>query len=310
MLAGSGLAADQARPLDGFAAVVNGRAIMIMDVIMVMQPVERQLRQAYQDAELNRKLAEVYENALDSLIERELILDSFAQNKALSLPESLINARAEEIIHTRFNNNLSAFNQALSAEGLTQDEWKDNLRASIIVALMREREVDAKITIGPQAILDVYQKNIAAYQVPDQVELWMIVIHRGSSAQEKALKYKQAVSVCQRLLAGESFGDLARQVSEGPKAAEGGYVGWIDPATRRAELADAIADLDPGEISDIISADDDYYILKIEGRKHGTVIPFTKAAEAIRRELRQKESMRLYEAWIERLKKNAFIKKF
>jgi len=101
---------------------------------------------------------------------------------------------------------------------------------------MRTREVVNKISIAPQAVLDAYQKNSDAYHIPSQVELRMIVIHCGMTAEEKVLKRKQAKDICGRLLAGERFDELARQVSEGSKAAEGGYVGWIEPGSRRPEF--------------------------------------------------------------------------
>jgi len=305
----AGPAAAKPIPVDGYAASVNDQVITMADVIAAMQPVERQLRQTYHGEELNRKLEAAYESALDSLIERALILDAFNQRKELSLPDTFVNARVEEIIRNKFNNNLAELTKALEAEGLTMDEWKKNLRSSIIVSLMRDREVDNKISIAPKAVLDAYEKNADAYHIPDQVQLRMIVIHHGITGEEKALKRKLALDICRRLLAGERFDELAKKVSEGPKAAEGGYVGWIDPTTRRPELADAMETMDPGEISDIISAEDDYYILIVEGRKNGTVIPYEKAQETIRQELQKKEAQRLYDTWIARLKKSAFIKK-
>lgn len=303
-------AAGKPIPMDGYAATVNDQVITTADVMAALEPLERQLRQNYSGEELSRKLEEAYTNALNSLIERALILSEFSRRKDLSLPDTAVNARVEEIIRNKFNNNLAAFNKTLRDEGITLDEWKQNLRAAIIVSLMREREVESRVSISPQAVYDAYQQAGDAYRIPDQVELRMIVIHRGTNATEEALKRKLAQDICRRLLAGEKFDELARQVSEGPKAAEGGYQGWIDPATRRSELADAIATLDPGEISDIIPAGEDFYILKMESRKIGTVIPFEKAQETIRQELQKKEAQRLFNAWIERLKKDAFIKKY
>ncbi len=301
---------NQTIPVDGYAAVVNDQVIMVAEVLAALQPVERQLRQAYQGLELNQKLAEAYDSALDALIERALILDAFERRKDLSLPDTFVNARMEEIIRNKFNNSLAEFNKALQAEGLTQDEWRQSLRTTIIVTLMREREVESKATITPQAVRAAYTNNRSAYRIPDQVELWMIVIHSGNTTAEEELKRHQAEEIRRRLIDGENFADLARQVSEGPKAAEGGYVGWIDPRTRRDELAEVLATLDPGEISAVIPAGGDYYILKLEGRKNGTTIPFEKAEETIQRELRQQEVKRLHDAWIARLKQNSYIKKY
>lgn len=302
--------AAAAIPIDGYAATVNEQVIMVGDVIAAMQPLERQLRQTLRGDELGQRLEEAYTNTLNSLIERALIIDAFNRRKELSLPDAYVNARAEEIIRNRFNNNLAELNKTLQAEGLTQDEWKKNLRASIVVSLMREREVESKVAIAPQAVRDAYEREAEAYRVPELVELRLIMIHGGKTSEENALKRKLAVDICRRLLNGERFDALARQVSEGPKASEGGYVGWVDPASRRSELAEAIEHMDPGEISDIIAVADGFFILKIEGRRQASVVPFEKVRDEIREKLRKQEVQRLFDAWIARLKKEAFIKNF
>lgn len=297
-------------PVDGYAALVNDQVITTTEVLGAMQPVERQLRQTYRDAELELKLQEAYESALDALIERMSIIDAFKQRKDMALPDTYVNARTEEIVRTRFNNNRAEFMTALQADGLTLEEWKNNLKNSMIVSIMREREVDSKVQVSPQAVREAYDQSADTYRVPPQVELRMIVLHRGTTPEEAALKLKQAEEIRRRLLAGEDFGELAKQISEGPKAAAGGYAGWIDPGTRREELADAINDLDPGEISEVIEAGDELYILKVEGRKNAAVIPFEKVQEDIRNDLQKKEAKRLYDEWINRLKQKAFIRKF
>ena len=113
-----------------------------------------------------------------------------------------------------------------------------------------------------------------------------------------------------RLLDGESFEDLAQQVSEGARAQDGGDWGWIDPDSRRPELAAALRTLKPGDISEVIPAGGDLYILKVEGRRDATVIPFEKVQETLRTELVKQEAKRLYDAWIARLQQKAFIKKY
>jgi parvulin-like peptidyl-prolyl isomerase len=276
-----------------------------------MQPVERQLRETTQGAELDRKLEEAYEKALDALIERELILDVFRQQKDMNLPDKIVQSRTEEIVRTKFGNNRAAFRKALDEEGLTLEEWQANLKKSMIVTFLRDREVDSKASVSPQDVRAAYEKAGDTFRTPEQVQLRMIMINGGKTDEEIAIKRKQAEDVRKRLLEDdESFEDLARQVSEGARAKEGGDWGWIDPATRRPELAAAIRALKPDEISDVIPAGGDLYILKVEGHRDATVIPFEKVQDTLRTELEKQEAKRLYDAWMARLKQKAFIKKY
>jgi len=300
----------EAVPVDGYAAIVNGKVITVSDVLKAMEPVERQLRETYFDNTLAEKLGAAYNNTLDSLIERELILSYFAAQKQFALPDSVIDSRIDEIVRNKFNNNRAELRKVLDREGLTFEEWRSNYKNSLIVALLREKEVDSKVVISPQAVREAYEKAGDKYRVPEQLEVRAIVINRGGTDEEAALKLKQAEDIRQRLAGGESFEELAKQASEDQKAAAGGYWGWIDPDTRRAEIAAALKLLAVGDISPVIPVGDELYIFKVEGRKNASVVPFETVQESIRNELQKKETRRLYDAWIERLKQNAYIKKF
>lgn len=297
-------------PVDGYAAVVNEKIITVSDVLKAMEPVERQLRETYFDDSLNEKLQAAYTNTLDSLIERELILSHFAAQKQFTLPDSAVDSRVDEIVRNKFNNNRAELRKALDQEGLTFEEWRTNFKNSMIVALLREREVDSKVTVSPKSVREAYEKAGDKYRVPEQLEVRAIVLHIGGTDEEKELKLKQAEDIRRRIQGGESFEQLAKQVSEDQKAAEGGYWDWIDPATRRSEIADALKPLAAGDISAVIPAGDELYILKVEGRKNASVVPFETVQESIRSELFKKELRRLYTDWIDRLKNKAYIKKF
>lgn len=297
-------------PVEGCAAQVNDRMVTVMEVMTAMQPVERQLRETTQGAELDRKLEEAYEKSLQALIERELILDAFRQQKEMNLPDKIVESRTEEIVRTKFANNRAAFRKALDAEGLTLEEWQANLKKSMIVGFLREREVDSKVSVSPQDVRAAYEKAGDTFRTPEQVHLRMIMINGGKTDEEAAVKRKQAEDVRKRLLGGESFEDLARQVSEGARAQDGGDWGWVDPSSRRPELAAAIHALKAGDISDVIPAGGDLYILKVEGQRGATIIPFDKVHDTLRTELEKQEAKRLYDAWMERLKQKAFIKKY
>jgi peptidyl-prolyl cis-trans isomerase SurA len=297
-------------PVEGCAAQVNDRMVTVTEVMTAMQPLERQLRASAQGAELDRKLEEAYEKALQTLIERELILDAFRRQKEMNLPDKIVDNRTEEIVRTKFGNNQAAFRKALDAEGLTLEEWQANLKKSMIVAFLRDREVDSKVSVSPQDVRAAYEKAGDTFRTPEQVRLRMIVINGGKTDEELAVKRQQAEDVRRRLLKGESFEDLAAQVSQSAHAKDGGDCGWIEPASRRPELAAVIRALQPGDISRIIPAGGDLYILKVEGRRDAAVIPFEKVHDTLRTELEKQEALRLYDAWITRLTQKAFIRKY
>ncbi len=297
-------------PVDGVAATVNDQVITVAEVRGAMQPTERALRETQADAALDRKLEEAYAQAREALIERALILDYFRQQAGMSLPDSIVDSRLDEIVRNKFGNNRLAFRKALDAEGLTLEEWRTNLKNAMIVASLRDREVDSRVSVPPRAVRQAYEDAADKFRTPEQVRAAMILFNGGATDAERAVKRNLAEDVRARLAAGEPFDVLARQVSEGPAAQAGGDLGWIDPSTRRPELAAALAALKPGGLSPVLEAGGDFYLLKVAARRPASVIPFDQVQETLRAELEKQESQRLYDEWIARLKKKALIKRY
>jgi parvulin-like peptidyl-prolyl isomerase len=246
---------------------------------------------------------------LNSLVERHLILDAYGKQEQ-KLPEWTIDARVNEIIHDSFNDDRGDLMTALSKGKVTFEEWKSQVKDHIIVSAMRGDRIERHTRVSPQAVREAYDKNRDQYRTSDQVRLRMIVLKKGTSSDTAGEKRKQADDIQKRLQAGEDFASLAKTVSEDGKAESGGDWGWIEPRKLRTELAKALADLKPAEISGVIETKDELYILKIEERKLGAVPSFEEVQSKIERDLRQEEAKVLYNAWIEALKKTAYVKVF
>lgn len=306
-LAAATAAPARTMPVDGYAAYVNNRVITVGEILAIIQPIRAQLAETYSGKELEEKMAEAYQEGLDALIERALILEEFTAMEG-NIPDRAVDDQINVMINDRFKNDRAAFLEALAEDRMTMDDWREETKNRLIVNLMRRREVIDRVVITPRAIRDVYESRAAEYQVPEQIRLSMIVLHKGTTADDQAVKKKEAARIREKLLAGGNFAELAKASSEGYKAAEGGDQGWMDPKTLRKELAAAVASLEPGRISDVIETDDDFYILKVEAKKNASVIPFDDVRNQVEAELRKAEEVRMYKAWIERLKRKFYVK--
>ncbi len=71
-----------------------------------------------------------------------------------------------------------------------------------------------------------------------------------------------AAAIVSDLAAGKDFAELAVMYSAGPTAAQGGTIGWIDPASMAAPLGEAIEDLGVGEISPLVESGGLYHAFK------------------------------------------------
>src|SRR5437763_15832830 len=81
-------AEDEPRIIDGIAAIVNGDIITYSQVRGLSAPRERLLRTQYHGEELEKQIQAARSAALQDLIDRQLIVQSFHKEK-LELPEHL-----------------------------------------------------------------------------------------------------------------------------------------------------------------------------------------------------------------------------
>src|SRR5439155_11680457 len=101
------LAAEQ-EVLNGIAAVVNGDVITFSQVRELTGARERALRDSLKGEELVNKIKELRVQAINDLIDRQLILQEFKKNK-FTIPEYVIDDRIQTIIREEFGGDRQAF---------------------------------------------------------------------------------------------------------------------------------------------------------------------------------------------------------
>src|SRR5690606_10759368 len=87
------------------------------------------------------------------------------------------------------------------------------------------------------------------------------------SPSEEAEVQATAERLVQQLRGGADFGAIARQFSRGTTAREGGDVGWVQEGQLAARLDQALAGLQPGDITDPIRGTGGIYILRLVDRR-------------------------------------------
>ncbi len=111
----------------------------------------------------------------------------------------------------------------------------------------------------------------------------------------------------QRIAAGEDFAELAHEFSDDPgSASDGGDLGWRRPGAFVPQFEDPMAELEIGELSEVITTPFGYHIIEVLGRRD------VDSAEDIQRErvaqlLRQRKAQENAQLWLLRLRDDAYV---
>ena len=137
--------------VDGVAAVVNGDVITYSQVRSVVMPREKLLRAQFTGQQLIDKVKEARQLALQDLIDRQLILQSF-RKESFQIPDHFVEERVHDIIRTDFGGDRNTFIKTLEAQNYTIGEFKKMETEKMIVQAMRGKNVKMQMIASPARV--------------------------------------------------------------------------------------------------------------------------------------------------------------
>jgi len=267
---------------------------------------------------------------LRQLIDDEILMQR-AEKLGLLATDEEVNRRLNEI---KAPYTKEEFDKRLEAKKISLDDFKRDLRRSLTVDKVLNREITSKINITDQDITSYYNAHKSEFNlIEPQYHLAHILVTtapnpqvhnlKNDKARNEAEARKKIQTLLNRLDSGEDFATLAMNYSEDPEtASNGGDLGFTpesslkgtDPATR-----DAISKLKPGQYSNIISVVNPtthqlfgYRIVKLIAKEPAGQRDLNdpRVQQAIREQLRDRREQLLKAAFYEEIRDQARVENF
>ncbi|MCK4602026.1 MAG: peptidylprolyl isomerase, partial [Phycisphaerae bacterium] len=194
-------------------------------------------------------------------------------------------------------------------------------REDLTVQLYLRMRFMPAISVNRSMLWDYYQKNRAEFSWAKKVQMQLITVPfkaflpggRGepSDLELQAAKAKtiQQITEAQKALrAGEDFDEVAKRLSRGIKAAEGGLWPMMPAGNfRKTEVEAAAFKLRQGQVSEIIETETGCHIVKAVRVEPGKTMSFEEAQGEIEEKLRAAQFDRLTVEYFGRLFESARI---
>ena len=164
--------------------------------------------------------------------------------------------------------------QMIEKDGVAWSDFREEIRNQMMIARVREREVDARVNVTPGEV-DNFLANQSAAGAGEEVHLAHIVIRIPEGASPETLNKlrMKAVSIDEQARSGKDFGQLAATYSESNDAMQGGDLGFRPVDSLPQVMSSAIANLKPGQVSDVVRSPSGFHIVKLIARKGGSALP-------------------------------------
>lgn len=295
---------------NGIAAIAEDKVITVDEIRREIAPLVPQIRrEAKNEKEFNEKLEALHDDIIQNLIDRVLIVKEFRKDEKHRIPVSYIDNHLSEIIITQFDNDRSKFLAYLRGRGTTIREYRKEVEEDIIYNYMRQQQRKSQSIVSPVKVETFYNENKDKFYQEDSVHLRLIQFRRGEGETDEQLRGK-AEAVITRMKNGESFEDIAKDVSQDTRKNKGGDWGWQKRSDLKPELSDPLFNLKKGETTQPIIMPEGSFLLYVEDRKYSGVQPIDEVRPQIEQILVQQMARSNTEHWLERLRRNGYVKHY
>jgi peptidyl-prolyl cis-trans isomerase SurA len=250
--------------IDRVIAVVNDEVITRYELNnqkrAVLAQLQRQGVKPPADSELDAQVLERFIN--------ERVQLQHAKENGIRADDETVTAALQNIA-SQNKMSMQQFAQTLKTDGLTIEQFRDELKNDIILNRVRDREVDSRVIVTDGEI-DAYlataklQGNLQAeYQL---VHILVLVPEQATPEQVDARR-KRAEEALKQIKAGTAFSQVAAVFSDTNDAAQGGALGWRKADRLPTIYAEAAEKLGAGGTSEVLRSANGFHIVRVLDKK-------------------------------------------
>jgi peptidyl-prolyl cis-trans isomerase SurA len=252
------------RALDRIVAVVNDEVITANEL---------RTRTAFSEAQLRRqKIQPPPRDVLERQVLERMIVEraqmQLARETGVRVDDGTVNAAVGRVAESN-GMTVPALRQRLEADGLSFNQFREDIRQDIILNRLREREVDNRVQISDSELDNFIAEKAGVSADAQEVNLAQILLRVPENADSSRIDEarKRAEDLLAQLKGGADFARLAASYSNASEALQGGDLGWRNVERLPSLFVDGIKDVKTGDISGVIRSPNGFHILKVLGRR-------------------------------------------
>ena len=297
----------QAGVADRIVAVVNDEVITLSELNNAFEPYQERVTANVQGPDREKALGETKTTLLNRMIDN-LLMEQESRKTGITVRNEEVTEAIDDMQKQR-KISPDEFRKAMQREGITLDAYRNDIRDQLMRMKLIRRDIKAKVAVTDEEIGEYYRKHREDYEGKEAVRIRQILLllpkEENPAAKEKLRADADAIH--KRLLNGEPFELLAAKFSQGPAAAEGGDIGYIEKGMIHAEVEDAAFRLPLNQISGVIESSVGFHIIQVVDRRGAGVKAIENVREEIREKIDREKMEKKFGEWLEELRKKSHI---
>ena len=289
---------------DRIAAVVNGHPITLSEVEERVSP---ELSRVPAGPAGAAQRHELLKQALDQMVDEQLVA-SEASALGIEVTDDEVQKLVEQLAKEN-HLDMAGFQKALAQQGISLDTVKESLRRQQLVVRLLQYKVKPR-RVSDEEVQAAYSAMVKNAEYEVRARDIFIAAPDGSPPAKEAAARARADAALRRIRGGESFAKVARDVSEGPTAKDGGDLGYFRRGQMLQQLEEAAFALQPGQVSGLIRVNGDhggFHLVYVEDRRQVPPRPLAEVQEQIRNRLAGDSVLKEREHYLSQLRKTAQV---
>ena len=290
--------------VEDIVARVNDQIITQSDYDHAMQEMDAEGRQ---QGKTMQQISAAHRDLLRSLIDQQLWL---SKGKELGITGDTELVKRLDEIRKQYNlATIEDLEAAAKEQGVSYEDFKQNIRNQIITQEVMRQQVGAKIQFTPGEAEQYYEQHKQEYAQQESERLSEILVSTGDNPDQAKIDAAKAKAddIVSRLKAGSDFAQLARNFSDGPTAAQGGDLGQFRRGALAKVLEDATFALKQDQWTDPIRTRQGYVILKVTQHVGGGPAPFKDVQNQVEETLYMERMEPAIRAYLTTMREQAFL---
>jgi peptidyl-prolyl cis-trans isomerase SurA len=307
--------------VERIVAVIGDKPILLSELRARGKPFLIQVQQNVPaGAQQAAAQSQVLKDMLEKMVEEELMAQAAARAGVTISSQEIENA-FENIAASQGAKKEDLFKAARARNGLTEQDYRDEMRRQILEGKMIQLRVKGRVRITEEDIKTMYDRVVREERkLRDYHPAWLVLrILPGASADSIAERKAQAEEIVARARKGEDFAKLVALYSDDTASREtGGDIGVRTPsgsplaAQGKAqmlgpELEAASLPLEPGDVSAPVHVGQAVVILKLLSRQPSRYSGLKEARPEMIQRLQAEIMDKAKKKWIEELRRRTHV---
>ncbi len=254
------------RTVEEIIARVNNEIITRSEYEKSRQSAEEGAREDCQGKctpeQLKAEIEQRQKTSLRDLIDQSLLVQR-AKDMGVSVEPELIK-RLDAIRIQNKIESMEELEKAVTSQGLNWEDFKNNIRNTLLTQRVVSSEVGSHITISDEEVSKYYEAHKKEYVRQEQVALREIEVStQGKKPEEIPDLKKKAETTLQRIKDGEDFGEMAKRFSDSNTKTQGGFLGLYKRGELSKELEDKVFNMKKNELTEVTETKQGFLILQV-----------------------------------------------